>query len=198
MKKSIIDHLISSLSSTVMLNIVPRQKSYVLREKFHTVEDLYRETGASFILSGSALGSEENFRISLELLDVRKEKILWSANYEFSKSDLFSTLDEIEFSVRRMILSKLTMGEEATQYLEKHFVNSEDFLEILRLRVALLKEGTSIERNHSEPFRMILEKNPDSSGANYLYARSLIRQLGAYRENSNVEIKDIFKEKKKI
>ena len=127
MKKSIIDHLISSISSTVMLNIVPRQKSYVLKEKFQTVEDLYRETGASFILSGSALGSEENFRISLELLDVRKEKILWSANYEFSKSDLFSTLDEIEFSVRRMILSKLTMGEEATQYLEKHFVNSEDF-----------------------------------------------------------------------
>ena len=193
MKKSIIDHLISSISSTVMLNIVPRQKSYVLKEKFQTVEDLYRETGASFILSGSALGSEENFRISLELLDVRKEKILWSANYEFSKSDLFSTLDEIEFSVRRMILSKLTMGEEATQYLEKHFINSKDFLEILRLRVALLKEGTSIERNHSEPFRKILEKNPDSSGANYLYARSLIRQLGAYRENSNVEIKDIFK-----
>ena len=79
-----------------MLNIVPRQKSYVLKEKFQTVEDLYRETGASFILSGSALGSEENFRISLEFLDVRKEKILWSANYEFSKSDLFSALDEID------------------------------------------------------------------------------------------------------
>ena len=192
-EKNIIDHLISSISSTVMLNIVPRQKSYKLKESAFSVKELQEETGASFILSGSAIGSEEKFRISLELMDVKEEKILWSKNYEFLKGEIFSALDKIEFSVRRMILSKLTLGEEATHYLEKHFVNSEDFLEVLRLRVASFKEGTIIERNHSEPYQIILERNPNSSGAHFFYAQSLIRQLGAYRENSNVEIKDIFK-----
>ena len=51
--EGITDHLISSISSTVLLNIIPRQQSFMTKEKNFSYSQLREKMNVSFVLNGS-------------------------------------------------------------------------------------------------------------------------------------------------
>ena len=117
--------------------------------------------------------------------------ILSTINEEFDLNDLFGAQDILEKKARRAILSNLTIGEQAVRYYEKYFPDEEDFVQLMKLNVAQNKDGISWSKNHSEPYKRILEKNINNSAAHLLYARNLWRQLAVNRTNISADLKAI-------
>jgi class 3 adenylate cyclase/TolB-like protein len=191
LSKSITDHLISSISSSVLLNIVPTQLSYKLTDAGFSDSDIKLKYGVSFVFSGSIITSNDKFRVNLELVDLGNNNILSTINEEFDLNDLFGAQDILEKKARRAILSNLTIGEQAVRYYEKYFPDEEDFVQLMKLNVAQNKDGISWSKNHSEPYKRILEKNINNSAAHLLYARNLWRQLAVNRTNISADLKAI-------
>ena len=191
LSRSITDHLISSISSTVLLNIVPTQLSYKLKDAEFSNSDIKLKYGVSYVFSGSIIKSKNKFRVNLELVEIETNNILSTINEEFELDDLFGAQDLLEKRARRAILSSLTLGEQAVRYYEKYFPDKEDFVKLMKLNVAQNKDGISWSKNHSEPYRIILEKNVENSGAHLLYAQNLWRQLAVNRTNISTNFKNI-------
>ena len=198
LSKSITDHLISSISSTVFINIVPSQKSYLIDEKNYSFEKIKSEGLANFVLVGSLSTSGKKFRTNFELMDLDKDQIVWSLNKEFRTDGLFEAQDELEFLIRKAIQYNLTIGKVASDYLSDYFSdNKNDYVKLMKLNVAQYKEGVSISKNHAEPYRQIMERNPENSAAYYYYASSLMRQLSVNRNNISSDIKNVRESLKK-
>ena len=178
--EGITDHLISSLSSTIILNTLPAQQSYLIAKENYSIDQLRDQLKVNFLVNGSILTSEKRFRVNLELVDLKRNSTIWSSNKEYLLTDLFSAQDEIEFLVRRAIQFNLTMGKVFSSSLEKYFKNKEDYLELLSLRAAQFREGFTITDDHDEPYRLLAERNPNNSMAFYYYADAL---FGKYLAN---------------
>ena len=195
--KSLTDHLIASLPSTILLNVVPRRKSYLVTEEAYSNERMQKDLDVSFILSGSMSESKNRVRINLELSNIYDEIIVWSSTEEFQKDDAFSAQDKLERIVRRAIQSNLTMGESFISYYEKNFSDYEDLLEIRKLDVATYKENVSIVKGLAQPYEKFVEKYKNSA-AYALYGRRLLQEtnvaedtgmMDAYNKAERAQIK---------
>ena len=177
--EGITDHLISSISSTVLLNIVPRQQSFITKEKSYTFSQLREEMNVSFILNGSTYVSNDKFRINFELIGLEKNEILWSESREFSLENFFASQDEIEFLVRRVLQSKLTMGESYSASIARYFKDRSEYRTVLKLITEPYKDNFFVTEKYAEPFKLLTERNPNNSFAHFLYAQALLKQQRA-------------------
>ena len=184
--KSLTDHLIASLPSTILLNVVPRRKSYLVTEEAYSNERMQKDLDVSFILSGSMSESKNRVRINLELSNIYDENIVWSSTEEFQKDDAFSAQDKLERIVRRAIQSNLTMGESYISYYEKNFSDYEDLLEIRKLDVATYKENVSIVKGLAQPYEKFVEKYKNSA-AYALYALRLLQETNVVKDEGMMD-----------
>ena len=87
--KSLTDHLIASLPSTILLNVVPRRKSYLVTEEAYSNERMQKALDVSFILSGSMSESKNRVRINLELSNIYDyEESFYIKNLLYFKENL--------------------------------------------------------------------------------------------------------------
>ena len=184
--KSLTDHLIASLPSTILLNVVPRRKSYLVTEEAYSNERMQKDLDVSFILSGSMSEAKNRVRINLELSNIYDENIVWSSTEEFQKDDAFSAQDKLERIVRRAIQSNLTMGESYISYYEKNFSDYEDLLEIRKLDVATYKENVSIVKGLAQPYEKFVEKYKNSA-AYALYGLRLLQETNVVKDEGMMD-----------
>ena len=185
--KGLTDHLIASLPSTILLNVVPRQKSYLVNKEAYSNERMRKELDVSFTLSGSMSESKNRVRINLELANIFDENIVWSSSEEFQKDDTFSAQDKLERIIRRAIQSNLTMGESYISYYEKNFSDYEDLLEIRKLDVATYKENISIVKGLAQPYEKFVEKYKNSA-AYALYAVRLLQETNVVKDEGMIDV----------
>ncbi len=171
------DHLISSLSPTTLLKVLPRKQSQLAKEQNFTLEEIQANLGASFVVDGGITASKEKFRVSMEMIDIEKDEVLWSSNQEFRVSDLFDAQDRLEFIVRRAIQANLTMGENLSKYIANSFSDNADYKKILSLRVDNVKNSFKITNDYVEAYKEILNNNQNISVAYTLYAQAMYYQL---------------------
>ena len=181
----ITDHLRSTLPSTTLLNVVPRQKSEQIKNDKLSIENLKNDVGISYILSGRVSVAKDKFRVSLELLDIHKGEILSASNSEYLVEKLFSAQDEIEFNFRKELQVKLTMGSVLSSKLAENFKDKSDYNNILKLRVE--ENKINPEKTYQEienDYKKILENNPGNSQASFLFAKA-IHNVIAFGETKN-------------
>ena len=175
-----------------MINIIPSQKSYMIQERRYSHERIKSEQIANFVLVGSLATSGKKFRTNFELMDLDKDQIVWSLNKDFNTDSLFEAQDELEFLIRKAIQYNATIGKGASDYLSNYFSeNKSDYIKLMKLNVAQYKEGVSIGKNHAQPYKEIMESNPENSAAHYFYASNLMRQLSVNRNNISDDIKNV-------
>ena len=148
LSEGITDHLISSLSSTILLNVVPRQKSFQIREEKYTLDQMKDLLNISFVLGGSTYISKEKFRVTFELIELEKNEILWADSKEFDLDDFFNAQDEIEFFTRRALQSNLTMGERYSSVLANYFQDSDEYKNVLKLLIEPYKDTFFVTRKY--------------------------------------------------
>src|SRR2546426_119118 len=116
------ESLIYRLSQLPNLKVSPT--SLVFRYKGQEIDPIKvgKDLGVSAVLSGRIIQRGDNLTISVELVDVRYNKLLWGEQYERKMSELLQTQREIA----REIVDKLKLKVSGEKGFAKHYTESND------------------------------------------------------------------------
>lgn len=134
------DELIGRLSTLDGLRVIARSSVLPYRDTDKGVGQIGRELNVGTVLDGSIRNSENQVRITLRLVDARREELLWTQQYEAALDDVLSiqreaaqqVIEALEVNVleseQQHLLARSTDNPEAFRlYLKgRHFWNKRD------------------------------------------------------------------------
>jgi adenylate cyclase len=110
------EEIITALSKTPKLFVIARNSSFVYKGKPVNVQQVSRELGVKYVLEGSVRRSENQLRITAQLIDATTGKHLWAEQYERELKEIFAIQDEVTMKILASLQVKLTKGEEARMW----------------------------------------------------------------------------------
>lgn len=152
--------LIKSLSNLPNLNVKPRSSVFRYKGKETDLQTIGRELNVQAILNGRVVQRGEQLTLSLELVDVREDKVIWSEQYQRKQSDLVSLQSEIARDVSTKLKDKLS-GAEEKRVTNIYTTNSEAYQLYLKgnfYTTKLTKDGF---RKGNEYFERAIQLDPN-------------------------------------
>jgi adenylate cyclase len=154
--------IITALSKTPKMLVIARNSTFTYKGKPVKVQQVGRELGVRYVLEGSVRRSEDQLRITAQLIDATTGNHLWGEQYDRSLKDVFAIQDEITLKVITELQVKLTKGEIArvrarrTNNLEAFLKVSEGMEYVFRFSKAanlkarqLFEEAIALDPNYS-------------------------------------------------
>jgi TolB-like protein/tetratricopeptide (TPR) repeat protein/DNA-binding winged helix-turn-helix (wHTH) protein len=144
----ITDDLITALSRLPGVFVVARSSTFTYKGKAAKVQDIGRELGVAYVLEGSVRKSENELRITAQLVDTTSGNHLWAERFDRPLKDIFALQDEIVQKIVTTLKLQLTL-EQQGWVSRKHTDNLEAYDYYLRgLLVAhnFTKEGNAQAR----------------------------------------------------
>jgi adenylate cyclase len=93
------EQIITSLSKIPYIIVIARQSSFAFRDKQMTVQQIAKELKVKFILEGSIQRSNDQLRITAQLIDATSGHHIWAENYDRKIKDIFVLQDEIAMKI---------------------------------------------------------------------------------------------------
>ncbi|MDP1675265.1 MAG: protein kinase [Bacteroidota bacterium] len=118
------ESLIFRLSQLPNLKVSPTSSVFRYKGKDADPITIGSELGVQAVMSGRIVQRGENLTISVELVDVRNNNLLWGEKYERTLSDLLSTQREIAGEIVQKLQLKLSGEEQKT--FAKHYTESNE------------------------------------------------------------------------
>jgi len=171
------DSLIYRLSQLPNLKVSPT--SSVFRYKGTDADPIKigGELGVNAVLTGRIVQRGDNLTVSVELVDVRSNKLLWGEQYERKMSDLLATQREIATTITEKLQLKLS-GVETTG-ITKHYTNNNEAYQLyLKGRYHFAKRTKEDVLKSIEYFRQAIKLD-----ANFALAYARIAE--AYNQMPN-------------
>ncbi|MCA1624030.1 MAG: tetratricopeptide repeat protein, partial [Acidobacteria bacterium] len=108
------ESLIYRLSQLPDLKVSPTSSVFRYKGKETDVQKIGSELSVSAVMSGRIAQRGDNLTISVELVDVRNNKLLWGEQYERKMSELLATQREIATEISRKLELKLSGTEKGS------------------------------------------------------------------------------------
>ncbi|MCP5087459.1 MAG: hypothetical protein GY952_11730 [Rhodobacteraceae bacterium] len=109
------DGLTESIISTLALSpdmvVIARATSFSYKGRAVTTQDVSRELGVRYVLSGSVQSDDKRLRVTAELADAVAGKLIWSVQEDRVLNDIFDVQDEIAQKIFEEMQVSLTLGE---------------------------------------------------------------------------------------
>jgi serine/threonine-protein kinase len=118
------ESLIYRLSQLPNLKVSPTSSVFRYKGKETDAQKIGNDLGVSAVLTGRIVQRGENLTISVELVDVRTNKLLWGEQYERKMSELLTTQREIAAEITNKL--QLKLSGEGEQRLAKKFTDSNE------------------------------------------------------------------------
>jgi tetratricopeptide (TPR) repeat protein len=179
--------LIYRLSQLPNLKVSPPSSVFRYQGKETDAIKIGKELGVNAVMSGRMVQRGENLTISVELIDVRNNKLLWGEKYERKMSELLSTQREIATEITQKLQFKPS-GEVESALTKSYTENNEAYQLYLKGRFYWNKRNEPDLRKGIEYFRQAVEVDPDFAFAWSGLADSYAL-LPHYSETSNPEVK---------
>ncbi len=160
----ITEDITTDLSKIASLFVIARNSAFTYKGKAVKVQDVSRELGVRYVLEGSVRRSDNQVRITAQLIDATQGQHLWSERYDRPLQDIFAVQDEIRQQIVFALKVKLTPEEQArfktapTNNLEAY----DYYLRGWQLSWRTTKE-TNIQAR--QMFEKALELDPQYAGA---------------------------------
>jgi adenylate cyclase len=130
------ESIISALSKIPRIFVISRNSTFFYKGKPVKVQQISADLGVRYILEGSIQKSEDQIRITTQLIDAIKGHHLWANQYDRELKDLFALQDEITLKILTAVEVKLTEGDtahyagHATQNMDAYlkFMQGTDYL----------------------------------------------------------------------
>jgi adenylate cyclase len=109
----ITENIITTLSKISEMFVIARHSTFTYKGKPVKIKQVAEDLGVQYVLEGSLMRSEEQVRITAQLIDTISGYHLWAEQYDRKMTDFFNLVDEI---TRKIVLSlqiELTEGERA-------------------------------------------------------------------------------------
>ncbi len=114
----IAEEIITALSKTPKLFVIARTSSFKYKGKEVDVRTVGRELGVRYVLEGSVRKSEDQLRITAQLVDAKTGNHQWAERYDRELKDIFGLQDEITIKILDAMRLKITSGEHARSMSE--------------------------------------------------------------------------------
>ena len=191
------ESLIYRLSQLPNLKVSPTSSVMRFKGKEMDVRTIASELGVSAVMTGRIAERGDNLTISVELVDVRNNKLLWGEQYDRKMSDLLATQREIASTIAQKLQVKLsgtddkgitkryTNDNEAYQlYLKGRFYWNKRTGEGIKKAIELLTAATEKDPNFALAYAALADCYVISS--NYTGARpaDTMPQAKAYAKKS--------------
>ncbi len=105
--------LIADLSKIGALRVISRTSAMRYKESDKSLPEIARELGVSAVVEGSILRSEDQVRITVQLIGIDPERHLWSHSYEREYRDILDLQREVAQDIARKIRIAVTPEEES-------------------------------------------------------------------------------------
>lgn len=167
------DTLITSLSQLPKLSVKARSSVFRYKGRDAPPQQLGKELNVQAILNGRVVQRGNDLTLHIELVDVKTESALWSADYNRSMTDLVSLPGEIARDVSSKLRLKLSGADE--QKLAKNYTaNTEAYQLYLKGRFHVFKLTPPEIQTGISYLRQAIEIDPD-------YALAYVGLSEAYR-----------------
>ncbi len=152
--------LIKSLSDLPNLNVKPRSSVFRYKGKDTDMKTIGKELNVEAILNGRVIQRGEQLTLSLELVDVQNDKVLWTESYQRKQSDLVSLQSEIAKDVSTKLKLKLSGADEA-KVTKTSTVNPEAYQAYLKGRYYWNRRTAENLKKAIEQFKAATDRDPN-------------------------------------
>ena len=156
-------NIISVLAKSPDLFVIGQNSISKYKNKERKINQIAEELGVRYVLEGNVQLSGENMRVTTQLFDTIKGRILWSDRFDKGLNDIFIVQDEITEEIFLQLQVNIVMGVRAFDVLERMNSDPEDFRYAMIWRENFMK-FTKEGREEAIRLTKIREKNdPDNS-----------------------------------
>src|SRR6266498_1781940 len=154
------ESLIYRLSQLPNLKVSPTSSVLHYKGKQTDVKTIAGELGVSAVMTGRIIQRDDSITISVELVDVRNNKLLWGEQYERKMSELLVTQRDIAAEITNKLRLKLS-GEIGQKLAKKYTDNNEAYQLYLKGRFYWNKRDEENLRKAIEQFKAAADKDPN-------------------------------------
>ena len=152
--------LIKSLSQIPNLNVKPRSSVFRYKGKDTDLQTIAKELNVQAILTGRVVQRGDQLTLSLELVDVQKDSVIWTERYNRKQSDLVSLQSEIAKDVSTNLQAKLS-GAEETKVTRTGTADAEAYQAYLKGRYYWNRRTAENLKKAIEQFKTATDRDPN-------------------------------------
>ena len=161
------ESLIYRLSQLPNLKVSPTSSVFRYKGKETDPQKIGSELGVSAVLSGRIVQRGDNLTISVELVDVRNNTLLWGEQYDRKMSDLLATQREIATTITQKLQLRLGAGD-AKGITKRYTDSNEGYQLYLKGRFHFAKRTKDDIQRGIDYFQQAIKLDPNFALA---YAR---------------------------
>ena len=151
--------LIGSLSKLPNLIVKPSSSVFRYKGQKTDAKTIAQELNVHAVLNGRIVQRGDELTLSLELVDVQKDAVLWSERYVRRQSELVSLQSEIAKDVSSRLKTRLT-GAEEEKIAKSYTADAEAYRDYLQGRYYWNKRDGVNLRKAIEQFEAAIDKDP--------------------------------------
>jgi serine/threonine protein kinase/Flp pilus assembly protein TadD len=152
--------LIKSLSNLSSLDVKPRSAVFRYKGKDTDLQAIAKELNVQAILNGRVAQRGDQLTLSLELVDVQKNSVIWTEQYQRKQSDLVSLQSEIARDVSTNLKAKLS-GAEETKVSRTATADPEAYQAYLKGRYYWNRRTAENLKKAIEQFKSATDRDPN-------------------------------------
>jgi TolB-like protein/Flp pilus assembly protein TadD len=152
--------LIKSLSSLPNLDVKPRSAVFRYKGKDADLQTIAKELNVQAILNGRVVQRGDQLTLSLELVDVQKNRVIWTEQYQRKQSELVSLQSEVAKDVSTKLAPKLS-GAEETRVTRTATADPEAYQAYLKGRYYWNRRTAENIRKAIEQFKTATDRDPN-------------------------------------
>ncbi|MBD3415038.1 MAG: protein kinase [Candidatus Aminicenantes bacterium] len=154
------ESLINALTHIQDLRIPARTSSFSFKDKVKNLREIGKRLNVNNILQGSVQKSGNKIRITVQLIDVIDESLIWSEQYNRELDDVFVIQDDIALAIVDKLKINL-LGEERVKLLKRYTENAEAYELYLQGRYLWDKRTHEAMNKGIDFFERAIEIDPD-------------------------------------
>jgi TolB-like protein/Tfp pilus assembly protein PilF len=185
------ESLIGNLSKLPNLTVRPRSSVMRYKSKDADPQRAASELQVSAVVTGRVTQHGDSLTISAELTDTRKNRSLWSEQYDSKLSDALKVQREISDEIAARLREKLT-GEQKTQLTKGGTNDPEAYSLYLKGRYYWDKRTSDSLAKSKEYFQQAIDKDPNYAQA-YVGLAEYYSVLPVYTPARNAETNPLAK-----
>lgn len=164
----VVEDIITALSRFSELFVIARSSSFALRERAGDLQQVGRELGIRYVLTGSVRKAGGQLRITGQLVDAATLRQLWADHFDGALQDVFALQDQVTERVVGALLPTLQRAEiERARRKPPASLDAYDYL--LRALPLVIANAATPAAEAIQLLDRALHLNPD-----YAYAHALI------------------------
>src|SRR5258707_861189 len=152
--------LIKSLSNLSNLDVKPRSAVFRYKGRDTDLPTIGKELNVQAILNGRVAQRGDQLTLSLELVDVQKNSVIWTEQYQRKQSDLVSLQSEIAKDVSTNLKPKLS-GAEKTKVTKTATADPEAYQAYLKGRYYWNRRTAENLKKAIEQFKSATDRDPN-------------------------------------